>query len=178
MCVCMCGIIVRSEHNLSLALSNTAPLSPHCDFIFISACGNFISSTPLSSFASDAQFSPWGRKEKSSLVLNIWVQCIPHLVLDNIQPAICFSLYHRICFFFLSQMSSFVQNFPFSYFPYILFQIISLLAWQEASADELEAISWSFEFNFNFTNSPRLDQTLDSLLSLVELPPKMDFTLK
>ena len=80
--------------------------------------------------------------------------------------------------FFPSQMSSFVQNFPFSYFPYILFQIISLLAWQEASADELEAISWSFEFNFNFTNSPRLDQTLDSLLSLVELPPKMDFTLK
>ena len=79
---------------------------------------------------------------------------------------------------FFSQMSSFVQNFPFSYFPYILFQIISLLAWQEASADELEAISWSFEFNFNFTNSPRLDQTLDSLLSLVELPPKMDFTLK
>ena len=100
MCVCMCGIIVRSEHNLSLALSSTAPLSPHCDFIFISACGNFISSTPLSSFASDAQFSPWGRKEKSSLVLNIWVQCISHRVSDNIQPAICFSLYHRICFFF------------------------------------------------------------------------------
>ena len=120
--VCVCVVLQRDQSITSLWLC-LPPLSPHCDFIFISACGNFISPTPLSTF-HHAQFSPWGREGR----------IIPHWTI-TVEAMISFdasSVSHNPTQWYNFFTRSYQTDLKFSFYILsldILAWIISLLAW-------------------------------------------------